>query len=66
MQSSQQKAMFASIQGHKIKLGRMITINTGKKDRHVKLVEQHKKAPNKICVLQNGKKFLVLKSKVVL
>ena len=54
------------IQGHKKKIGSNITINTGIKDRHVKLVEQHKKAPSKICVLEHGKKFLVAKSKVVL
>jgi len=57
--------MWASIQGHHVKLGSPIVINTGKKDRHVVLVEQHKKAPSKICVRYHGKKSLVPKSSVV-
>ena len=56
--------MFANIKGHKVKLNTMITINTGGKDRRVKLVEQHKMDPNKVCVLKNKKKFMVPKSSV--
>lgn len=65
MKDSQRKAMFSNIQGHKVKLGSPIVINTGNKERHVKLVEQHRGPGSKICVQYKGKKFLVPKSKVV-
>lgn len=66
MNPKQRRGMFANIQGHQIKLGSPIVINTGNKDRHVKLVEQHMGPKSKICVQYKGKKFLVSKSKVVL
>lgn len=65
MNAAQRRGMFANIQGHKIKLGSPIVINTGAKDRHVRLVEQHMGPKSKICVQYKGKKFLVDKSKVV-
>ena len=65
MNPNQRKAMFSNIQGHKVKMGSDIVINTGKKDRHVKLVEQHRGPGSKVCVSYKGKKFLVPKSKVV-
>lgn len=56
------------IQGHDVKLGKMISVKLGKTDasiKKVKLVEQHKKAPSKICIQNNHKKYLVSKSSVV-
>lgn len=66
MSRASQRAMFANIQGHKVRFGSEIIINTGRKDRHVKLVEQHMGGPTKICVKYKGKKFLVPKKSVVL
>jgi len=64
MKNQNRKAMFSNIKGHKVRLNSMITINTGGKDRRVKLVELHMKDPTKICVLKNKKKFRVPKSSV--
>ena len=64
MQRQAEKKMFAMIKGKKIKINTAMTINTGNKDRQVKLVEQHKKALSKICVLYHNKKSLVPKSSV--
>lgn len=64
MHDKMRKAMFANIKGHKVRLNTMITINTGRLDRRVKLVEIHKKDSTKICVLKNGHMFRVPKSSV--
>jgi len=60
------RAMFARIKGRKVAVGTPLTINTGRKDRRVKLMEKHRgDDPNKICVIRNGKMFQVSKSSVV-
>ncbi len=60
------RAMFARIKGRKVSVGTPLTINTGRKDRRVKLMEKHRgDGNNKICVLRNGKMFQVPKSSVV-
>lgn len=64
-QSAKTKKMFATIKGHKVKLGSQIVINTGGGNRSVKLMERHMGQPSQVCVQRNGKKFLVPKSKVV-
>jgi len=65
MKPSTRKAMFANIKGHKVRIPSTIVINTGNKDRHVQIVEQHMGGKDKICVKYHGKKSLVSKSSVV-
>lgn len=60
-----QMAMWANIKGRKVKMGTRLTINTGRKDRRVKLMERHEGNSNQICVIRNGKMFLVPKSSVI-
>ena len=57
--------MFAHIKGRKVPIGTHLTINTGRKDRRVKLMERHEGTNSQICVLRNGKMMLVPKSSVV-
>lgn len=69
MNPAQRRGMFASIKGHNVKLGTNVIAQIGKtpESKHtVKLVEQHKKSPSKVCVQYKGKKFLVSKSKITL
>jgi len=56
--------MWANIKGKKVKIGTGLTINTGSKDRRVKLMERHMGNESQICVSRHGKKFLVPKSSV--
>ncbi len=65
MNERMRRAMFARIKGRKVAVGTPLTINTGKKDRRVKLMERHMGKESQICVIRNGKKFLVPKSSVV-
>ncbi len=60
-----QMAMWANIKGRKVKMGTHLTINTGRKDRRVKLMERHEGNSSQICVIRNGKMFLVPKSSVI-
>ncbi len=66
MNERMRRAMFARIKGRKVPVGTPLTINTGRKDRRVKLMEKHRgDGNNKICVIRNGKMFQVPKSSVV-
>jgi hypothetical protein len=66
MDARMRRAMFARIKGRNVSVGTPLTINTGRKDRRVKLMEKHRgDNPNKICVIRNGKMFQVSKSSVV-
>lgn len=57
--------MFANIKGRKVPVGTHLTINTGRKDRRVKLMQRHEGNNSQICVLRNGKMMLVPKSSVI-
>ena len=65
MDDSRRRAMFAKIKGKKVPIGTHLTINTGRKDRRVKLMERHEGNSSQICILRNGKMMLVPKSSVV-
>ena len=65
MDERRRRAMFANIKGRKVPVGTHLTINTGKKDRRVKLMQRHEGNNSQICVLRNGKMMLVPKSSVV-
>ena len=64
MNHNQRKAMMAKIKGRNVRIGTPLTINTGNKDRRVKLMERHMGNESQICVSRHGKKFLVPKSSV--
>jgi len=57
--------MFANIKGRKVPVGTHLTINTGRKDRRVKLMQRHEGNNSQICILRKGKMMLVPKSSVV-
>lgn len=65
MDRRKQMAMWAHIKGKKVKIGSNLTINTGRKDRRVKLMERHEGNSSQICVLRKGKMMLVPKSSVI-
>ena len=65
MNERRRRAMFAKIKGRKVPIGTHLTINTGRKDRRVKLMERHEGNNSQICVLRNGKMMLVPKSSVI-
>ena len=65
MDERRRRAMFAKIKGKKVPIGTHLTINTGRKDRRVKLMERHEGNNSQICVLRNGKMMLVPKSSVI-
>jgi len=56
---------WVTIKGRKVRIGSKLTINTGRKDRIVKLQERHMGKPNQVCVKYHGKKFLIPKSSVM-
>jgi len=65
MNERRRRAMFAKIKGKKVPIGTHLTINTGRKDRRVKLMERHEGNNTQICVMRNGKMMLVPKSSVI-
>jgi predicted ThiF/HesA family dinucleotide-utilizing enzyme len=66
MDERRRRAMFANIKGRKVPFGTKLTINTGRKDRRVTLMEKHRgDDPKKICVIRNGKMMQVSKSSVI-
>jgi len=65
MNERRRRAMFAKIKGRKVPIGTHLTINTGRKDRRVKLMERHEGNSSQICIMRNGKMMLVPKSSVI-